>query len=36
MFRRTGHINDQLYEAELAKSEIEQKEATIVDFFILQ
>ena len=36
MFRRTGHINDQLYEAEFAEPGNEQKEPTIVGFFILQ
>ena len=36
IFKRLGHINDQLYEAELAKSEIQHKEPIIVGFFILQ
>ena len=36
MFKRLGHINDQQYEVELAKSEIEHKETIIVGFFILQ
>ena len=35
-FKRLGHINDQLYEAELAKAEIEHREPIIVGFFILQ
>ena len=35
-FKRLDHINDQLYEVELAKAEIEQKELIIVGFFILQ
>ena len=36
MFERLGFINEQLYEVELAKSEIEQKELNIVGFCILQ
>ena len=36
MFKRLGHINDQVYEVELAKSEIDHKEPNIVGFFILQ
>ena len=32
MFKRLGHINDQLIEVELAKSEIEHKETNIVVF----
>ena len=35
MFKRLDHINDQLYEVELAKSEIEHREPMIVGFFIL-
>ena len=33
LFKRLGHLNDQLYEIELAKSEIKQKEPVIVGFF---
>ena len=36
MFKRLNHITDQLYEAELAKPEIEHREPIIVGFFILQ
>ena len=36
MFRRLDHINDQLYEVEMAKAEIEHREPIIVGFFILQ
>ena len=36
LFKRLEHINDQLYEVELAKSEIEHREPIIVGFFILQ
>ena len=36
MFSRLGQINDQLYEVELAKSKIEQKEPINVGIFILQ
>ena len=35
-FKRLNHINDQLYEVELAKAEIEHREPFIVGFFILQ
>ena len=35
-FKRLDHINDQFYEVELAKAEIEQREPIIVGFFILQ
>ena len=35
-FKRLDRINDQLYEVELAKAEIEHREPTIVGFFILQ
>ena len=36
MFERLNHINDQLYEVELVKPEIEHREPIIVGFFILQ
>ena len=36
MFRHLCHINDQLYEVELVKSEFEHKEPIIVRFFIPQ
>ena len=36
LFTRLGFINDQLYEVEPVKSEIQHKEATIVGFVILQ
>ena len=35
-FKRLDHINDQMYEVELAKAEIEHRESIIVGFFILQ
>ena len=35
-FKRLDHINDQMYEVELAKAEIEHREPIIVGFFILQ
>ena len=35
-FKRLDHINDQLYEIELVKAEIEHREAILVGFFILQ
>ena len=35
-FKRLDHINDQLYEVELSKAEIERREPIIVGFFILQ
>ena len=35
-FKRLDNINDQLYEVELAKAEIEHKEPIIIWFFILQ
>ena len=35
-FKRMDHINDQLYEVELAKAAIEHREPIIVGFFILQ
>ena len=36
LFKRLDHINDQLYEVELAKAEIEHREPIIVGLFILQ
>ena len=36
LFKRLDHINDQLYEVELAKAEIEHREPFIVGFFVLQ
>ena len=36
LFKRLAHINDQLYEVELAKAEIEHREPIVVGFFILQ
>ena len=36
LFKRLDHINDQLYEVELAKAEIEHREPIIVGFFLLQ
>ena len=36
MFKRLGYKNDQLYEVEVVKSEIEHKEPIIIWFFILQ
>ena len=36
VFKRLDHINDQLYEVELAKAEIEHREPIIVGFCILQ
>ena len=35
-FRRLDHINDQLYEVQMAKAEIEHREPIYVGFFILQ
>ena len=35
-FKPLDHINDQLYEVELVKAEIEQREPIIVGFFIPQ
>ena len=35
-FKRLDHINDQLFELELAKAETEHQEPIIVGFFILQ
>ena len=36
LFNRLDQINDQMYEVEFAKAEIEHKEPIIVGFFILQ
>ena len=36
LFKRLDHINDQLYEVEMAKAEIEHRKPIIVGFFILQ
>ena len=36
LFKRLDHLNNSLYEVELAKAEIEHKEPIIVGFFILQ
>ena len=36
MFKRLNHITDQMYEVELVKSEIENREPITVGFFILQ
>ena len=36
LFKRLDHINDQLFEVELAKAEIEHREPIIFGFFILQ
>ena len=36
LFKRLDYINDQLYEVELAKTEIEHRESIIVGFFLLQ
>ena len=36
LFKHLDYINDQLYEVELAKAEIEHREPFIVGFFILQ
>ena len=36
LFKRSDHINDHLYEVELAKAEIEHREPLIVGFVILQ
>ena len=35
-FKRLDHINDQLYEVEMTKAEIEHREPIIVGFLILQ
>ena len=36
LFKKLDHVNNSLYEVELAKAQIEHKEPTIVGFFILQ
>ena len=36
LFKKLDHLNNSLYEVELAKAETEHKEATIAGFFILQ
>ena len=36
LFKRLDHINDHLYEVEMAKAEIEHRERIIVGFFILK
>ena len=36
VFKRLDHINDQLHEVDLAKTEIEHRKPIIVGFFILQ
>ena len=36
LFKRLDHMNNSLYEAELAKAQIEHKEPILVEFFILQ
>ena len=36
LFKKVDHVNNSLYEVELAKSQIEHKEPIIVGFFILQ
>ena len=36
LFKRIDHVNNSLYEVELAKAQIEHKEPIIVGFFILQ
>ena len=35
-FKRLDHINDQLYEVEMAEAEIEQRQPIIVGFLLLQ
>ena len=35
LFKKLDHLNNSLYEVELAKAEIEHKEPIIVGFFIL-
>ena len=35
-FKKLYHVNNALYEAELVKAQVEQKETFIVGFFILQ
>ena len=36
MFKNLDHVNNSLYEVELAKAQIEHKDSIIVGFFILQ
>ena len=36
LFKKIDHVNNSLYEVELAKAQIEHKEPIIVEFFILQ
>ena len=36
LFKKLDHVNNSLYEVELAKAQIEHKEPNIVGFFILQ
>ena len=36
LFKRLDHINDQLYELQLAKAEVEHRKPIIVGFFIIQ
>ena len=36
LFKKLDHVNNSLYEVELARAQIEHKEPIIVDFFILQ
>ena len=36
LFKKLDHVNNSLYEVELAKAQIEHKEPIIVEFFILQ
>ena len=36
IFKRLDHVNDQLFEVEMAEAEIEDREPIIVGFFILQ
>ena len=36
LFKKLDHVNNSLYEVELAKAQIEHKEPIIVGFFILQ
>ena len=36
LFKRLDHINDQLFEVEMAKAEIQHREPIMFGFFILQ
>ena len=36
LFKKLDHVKNSLYQAELAKAQIEHKEPTVVGFFILQ